>query len=217
VNGTIPVVRPVYFAIRNYLFYSNTPRNGEEKKIMSFLDKQRTALRYGKTKKSTAIKTTENTAERKRHGFTTFWLIFGIAISVVFFPSFCAYSLFADYTESAILLLDITCAVDIVAGILLLCWKKIGFTISIVTTSLVVLSDIISGHSIGYMLFNASMLAILFGVLHIRKNGKTAWEQLEWRKTIETPKPSRHQSGRLFFQLAISNEKMFGERCWLKQ
>lgn len=123
--------------------------------------------------------TAGNTAERKRHGFTTFWLIFGIASNAVFFPSFWAEWLFTEYTEAAILLLDVACAVDIVAGVLLLCWKKIGFTISIITTSLVMLSNIISGHSIGYMLFNASMLAILFGVLHIRKNGKTAWEQLE--------------------------------------
>jgi hypothetical protein len=157
---------------------------GDKKKIISFLDKQRTALGYGKTKKSTAIKTAVNTAERKRHGCTTFWLIIGIVMNLVFFPSILVeiayeYDIFVDYTENAIMLLDIACAIDIFACILLLCWKKIGFTISIITTSLVAGCEIISGHNIGYMLLNASMLAILFGVLHIRKNGKTAWEQLE--------------------------------------
>jgi hypothetical protein len=105
-------------------------------------------------------------------------------MNLVSFPSILVeiayeYDIFVDYTENAILLLDITCAIDIFACILLLCWKKIGFTISIITTSLVVGCEIISGHNIGYMLLNASMLAILFGVLHIHKNGKTAWEQLE--------------------------------------
>jgi predicted nucleic acid-binding Zn ribbon protein len=116
--------------------------------------------------------------ERKRHGFTTFWLIFSIVLNILLFPSFYSDSLFIDYTEGAILLLDVTCAIDIVSCILLLCWKKIGFAISIITTSLVAISDIISGHGIGYILLNASMLVILYGILQIRKNGKSTWEQL---------------------------------------
>ena len=117
--------------------------------------------------------------KRQRHGFTTFWLIFSIVSTLLFFPSFHSEWLFTDHTKGAILLLDIAFAIDIIAGILLLCWKRIGFIISIMTTLLVVIADIISGYSIGYILLNISMLAILYGILQIRKNGKSTWEQLK--------------------------------------
>jgi hypothetical protein len=69
--------------------------------------------------------------------------------------------------------------VSIVGYILLLLWKKIGFRVLIGVSIISLPFDIALGMNIGQILWSIVGILILWGILHIRKNGKTTWEQLE--------------------------------------
>jgi membrane associated rhomboid family serine protease len=127
--------------------------------------------------------TTVNVNERKRHGFTTFWLILSLISFIISGGSY----LFSTETiaqnlntsNELIMLFGFVSMVGIIGDILLLCWKKIGFWIFIGISVVSLILNMKIGLTIVQSLFGLIGLAIMWGVLHIRKNGKTAWEQLE--------------------------------------
>ena len=62
-------------------------------------------------------------------------------------------------------------------------WKMIGFTGYVATIVVVlVISLFIGNSSIIRLIYVIAGIAILYGVLQIKKNGKSAWENLEWGK-----------------------------------
>jgi hypothetical protein len=133
-----------------------------------------------------AIKSTSedsvNFIEHKRHGFTSFWLIFSL-ISFVIGGSIYLFSpaLITQYykvSSNLIMLYGIVSILGVVGNILLLCWKKIGFWVFIGISIVSLLLNILIGMNIGQILFGLIGIAVMWGVLHIRKNGKTTWEQL---------------------------------------
>jgi hypothetical protein len=139
-----------------------------------------------------------NTAPKERHGFTSFWLISG----AIFNPIVCLIYLFApDSMESLYnisgygyrfysgyaILAGLLMAAGTVAYIFLLSWKKAGFWLLVaVTISNNFLSVAIMGMNfILALFFSAISIAILWGILHIRKNGYTAWDHLNGNNSLE--------------------------------
>jgi len=125
----------------------------------------------------------ENTGDRPRarHGFVTFWLILGVCVGVIiFFDSFSrSTTIIANLFDYPIAYTRISAIVSIGSFVLLLYWKKIGFWLNVgngVIGTFVMFSD---GSFVALSLFfNALSVLINFGVLNIRKNGITTWEQL---------------------------------------
>jgi hypothetical protein len=121
--------------------------------------------------------------ERKRHGFVTFWLvlgvIFGPILGIMCFisPQFFAQS-YPNATYSSIMIMGLITMVGTIANILILCWKKIGLWLLFAVYGVSFLISISMGVNIGYILSSLVGIAIVYGILHIRKNGKTTWEQL---------------------------------------
>jgi hypothetical protein len=131
-----------------------------------------------------------NTIARKRHAFTTFWLIFSIIVSCFFGINFLPF-FYEGYDMSMTGILSLCFVVQLIACCLLLAWKKIGFWLYTLVPGVLLLVTIIlellNGRDVNvvmYMLIpffvvQGIFAAIMWGVLHLRKNGKTAWEQLE--------------------------------------
>jgi predicted nucleic acid-binding Zn ribbon protein len=125
---------------------------------------------------------TENIINRKRHGFTSFWLIFSLISYVIvgsiylFSPELIAQSYNAS--NGLIMLFGIVSIAGIIGNIFLLCWKKIGFWVFIGVAVVSLILNFVIGMNIGQILFGLVGIPIMWGILHIRKNGKTTWEQL---------------------------------------
>ena len=134
----------------------------------------------------------ENTENRpkERHGFVTFWLVFGICFGIYglidsfsgstnsFYNVLKLFNLMSDIQRT---FLTIQSIVYIVSYFLLLNWKKIGFWLIVGTDALS--AFILSGSGGGILLwlvFLAIKDVFLFGILSIRKNGISCWEQLTY-------------------------------------
>jgi predicted nucleic acid-binding Zn ribbon protein len=145
---------------------------------------------------------------RERHGFTSFWLIFSL-IGYVFSGFFIAfeheilsrywldsiksgvlyYPLFAVrlripmkigmYWDQLILFSVVANIIGIAGLVLLLRWKKIGFPLIVISYIIGFVFASIFGMIVGSFFGSIIGIAIIYGILHLRKNGKTAWEQLK--------------------------------------
>jgi predicted nucleic acid-binding Zn ribbon protein len=128
---------------------------------------------------------------RQRHGFTSVWLIFsliGFAFSgiqyllLLHIPGdfFQMIREAINISDEFIILLGIISLAGIAADVLLLKWKKIGFWIlcgvSVVSfvVNMIALKENILLNFLGLL-----GIAVMWGVLHISKDGKNTWEQLE--------------------------------------
>ena len=124
-----------------------------------------------------------NSTERKRHGFTSFWLIFSLICSVivggiyVFSPSIITQ--YYNVSSGLVMLYGFSAMAVVVGDILLLCWKKTGFWLFIGSSVVSLLLNMAIGMNFLQSLWGLIGIVIMWGILHIRKNGKTAWEQLE--------------------------------------
>jgi uncharacterized membrane protein SpoIIM required for sporulation len=122
--------------------------------------------------------------DRNRHGFVTFWLVLGVIFGPIaglmcFATPYSIAQYYPKASYSSIMSMGIISLADTVACILMLCWKKIGFWLWLGLSVVSIIISIGVGISIGYILSSFVGIAIMWGILHIRKNGKTTWEQLE--------------------------------------
>jgi len=146
---------------------------------------------------------TENSDTRKRHGFTSFCLIFGLVVFAIigvasFFASGATKIGYDKQSEAQLMATvavfnGIVCIGYTIGFVLLLCWKKIGFWIiaglSIISILIIVILAVmipnagstgsIMSSGLSGIAFRLIIVAIIWGVLHIRKNGKNTWEQLK--------------------------------------
>ena len=139
---------------------------------------------------------TGNITERKRHGFTSFWLIFSIIGNVIaganyFFSTELIAQSF-NASSGIIMLFGIVSITGIIGNILLLSWKKIGFWVFIGIAVVSLVLNFIIGINFGLILFSLVSIPIMWGILHIRKNGKTTWEQIK-EKEQEHQKKQKEQ------------------------
>ena len=131
----------------------------------------------------------------ERHGFTTFWLVLGVIFCFItgyiylFSPRFVMQMLYAQgYRPSTGLLglYGIIAMVGALCYILLLCWKRVGFWLFVITTIVQCPLAIKIGMNISQVIFGFASIAILWGILHIRKNGVSAWDYLTGNNTEDS-------------------------------
>lgn len=122
---------------------------------------------------------------KKRHGCVTAWLILMIiansitAISYLLMGDTILENLPNPTSKSTLILLAILGLANLAFAILLFQWKKWafwGFTASALITLVINLSI---GLSIGQSLLGLLGFILLYVVLQIKQDGKTAWENLE--------------------------------------
>ncbi|MDR3258149.1 MAG: zinc ribbon domain-containing protein [Fusobacteriaceae bacterium] len=128
------------------------------------------------------LQTSENNNKKKRHGFTTFWLIVTL-VSQIFSVATYLYSFrmlanFFNTSSNFFVLYIVAAIIGAVGTVLLLTWKKAGFWIFVGISIVNLILNLIIGISIGKILIGLIGVPIMWAVLQIRKNEKTTWEQL---------------------------------------
>jgi len=128
---------------------------------------------------ATAAPSVENSKnEKKRHGFTTFWLIAGIIFfSMMFFFSIIMPIFDPGFSRDVIATL--LSAVLIVGYVLVLHWRHFGFIIIVIATVIDVIVVIYTDGGLLDVLGPLVLLGLLYCVLLIRKDGKSTWAQLK--------------------------------------
>lgn len=127
-----------------------------------------------------------NTDQSKsRHGCLTAWLslmLIGNALTAllyVFEGNVVMESFPGEISYTMVMLLTILGFANVACAFLMLKWKKIGFWGFLVTSFLTLIVNLNVGLSIGQALLGLIGIGILFGVLQIKQDGESGWENLE--------------------------------------
>ena len=123
---------------------------------------------------------------KQRHGCVTAWLIFWIigfslvAIIYLFAAEFILSITQGELSKTMIISSGIIALASVVFTVLLLRWKKIGFWgyVGVIIVGFVMNLNTGSGIVLS-LLSGLISIAILYGVLQIKKNNVSAWENLE--------------------------------------
>ena len=128
----------------------------------------------------------ENTnIPKQRHGCVTAWLILMIiansltAILYLFAGDIVAQNFPGGISNSILILLAIFGIGNVIFSILLFKWKKIGFWGFLLTSIGSLIINLSIGLGIGQSLLGLVGIAILYGVLQIKKDNVPAWDNLE--------------------------------------
>ena len=122
---------------------------------------------------------------KERHGCVTAWLIFIIvansitAVLYLFAGDLVSNNIPGGISTSMMVLLGILGVANIVFAILLLSWNKIGFWGFLFVSIIALVINLNIGLGIGQSLFGLVGIAILFGVLQIKKDDVSAWDNLD--------------------------------------
>jgi hypothetical protein len=120
-----------------------------------------------------------------RHGCLTAWLVLVIVVNsltafvLLFKSEIITNSLPYDVSSAMIILLGISGIANVIFSIMLFKWKKIGFWGFVFTSLGVLFINLNIGLSIGQSLFGLVAVIILYGILHIKREGVTGWSNLE--------------------------------------
>jgi hypothetical protein len=122
---------------------------------------------------------------KQRHGCVTAWLIVMIIINSLFAIIYLFASdmitkyLPGNVSTRMIILLGIIGIGNVVFSVLLIQWKKIGFWGFIITSVAALIINLSIGLGIGQSVFGLVGIAVLYGVLQIKKDNIPAWDNLE--------------------------------------
>ncbi len=122
---------------------------------------------------------------KERHGCVTTWLIFMIiansitAILYLFAGDMISQNFPGEISTTTIILLGIMGNINIVFAILLLNWNKIGFWGFLVVSIAGLFINLSLGLGIGQSLLGLIGIIVLFGVLQIKKDNVSAWDNLD--------------------------------------
>ena len=123
--------------------------------------------------------------QKQRHGCVTAWLILMIiansltAILYLFAGDMVAQNFPGGISNSMLILLALLGIGNVVFSILLFKWMKIGFWGFLVNSIGVLIVNLSIGLGIGQSLFGLVGIAILYGVLQIKKDNVPAWDNLD--------------------------------------
>ena len=120
---------------------------------------------------------------KQRHGCVTFWLWLVLLVNaggvLQLIVSMCS-SAGMDYPVVAVVLMVLLGTCNVVASLLLMRWRKLGFYLFVASAlaELVVGLLLLDLHPVQSvtLLFN---IAIWWAVLQIRSDGRSAWSQME--------------------------------------
>lgn len=119
----------------------------------------------------------------KRHGFVTFWLWFMIVGNIISaIPSISEMIKYKDILEGTDVIFNI---INIIAIMLIMKWRKIGFFIFLFVCIKTLIFTIMhqSYFSVGALMLGVASCIIsplmLYIILQIRKYGVSCWDQLK--------------------------------------
>ena len=121
---------------------------------------------------------------KSRHGCVTAWLIFMIVVNSIVSLMYLLSNFFnimdiGGRSPLMVLLLALLGISNVIFSILLLKWKKIGFFGFIGTSIITFIINITIGLQIFQAVAGLIGIAILFGILQIKQEGVSAWDNLE--------------------------------------
>jgi len=122
---------------------------------------------------------------KQRHGCVTAWLILMIivnsliAVVYLFASDTIAGALPGDVSTLMIIILGIIGIGNVIFSVLLLQWKKFAFWGFVITSVCTFFINLSIDLGIGQSLFGLVSIAVFYGILQIKKDNVTAWENLE--------------------------------------
>jgi hypothetical protein len=122
---------------------------------------------------------------KKRHGCVTAWLILMIVVNsatALFYllaGEFISKNSPVEISSTMILLLGILGFANVFFAVLLLKWRKTGFWGFVATSIIALFINLGLGLGIGQSLSGLIGIAVLYGVLQIKVEEETAWNNLE--------------------------------------
>ena len=126
-----------------------------------------------------------NERPKQRHGCVTTWLILLIivnsifAILYLFFGDIIAQNFMGEISSPILILLAILVTANVIFSVLLLKWKKIGFFGFIISGIVALIVNLHIGIGIAQSIRGLFGIAILYGVLQIKKDNISAWKNLD--------------------------------------
>ena len=122
---------------------------------------------------------------KQRHGCLTAWLIYLIIaysiVSITYFFNTDEISEISPYkTSKNILLIYGSLGIlSIVFCILLFKWVRLGFWGILITSIIVLITQIINGHGIFQPLIGLFSIIVLYALLQLKKGNVSSWNNLE--------------------------------------
>ena len=121
---------------------------------------------------------------KQRHGCVTAWLvvmiiIHSLAAIIYLFASEFIMNNLPNVSKTMIVLLGVFSVANVIFAVMLFQWKKIGFWGFIGTSIVALIINLSVNISIGQVLGGLVGIAILYGILQIKKNNVTTWDNLE--------------------------------------
>ncbi|MFH1051234.1 MAG: hypothetical protein V1779_09955 [bacterium] len=122
---------------------------------------------------------------KQRHGCVTAWLILMIianslvAILYLFNGEMISQNLPGGISNSMLILLAIIGICNVVFSVFLFQWKKWAFWGFIISSLVSFIINLTIGIGIGQSVFGLVGIAILYGVLQIKKDNVSAWSNLD--------------------------------------
>ena len=123
--------------------------------------------------------------EKQRHGCVTAWLIImiianaGTALMYLFASDTIARALPGNVSDSMFYLLAFIGVMNVVFAVMLFQWKRWGFYGFIGTALAGFIINMNLGLPIVQCLLGLVGIGVLFGILQIRKNDVSAWDQMD--------------------------------------
>ncbi|MFT4661649.1 MAG: hypothetical protein ACI8XB_001929 [Patiriisocius sp.] len=124
-------------------------------------------------------------SSKQRHGCVTACLILMIvanslaAISYLFAGDLVSQNFPGGISSSLLILLAIMGIGNVIFSVLLYNWKKIGFWGFLLTSLVALVINLSLGLGIAQSIFGLAGIAILYGVLQIKQENATAWDNLD--------------------------------------
>jgi uncharacterized membrane protein (DUF485 family) len=122
--------------------------------------------------------------KKQRHGFVTAWLALFIMVNAItailyLFKSEMIANSFRGDVSTQMILLGIGSILNVVFVVLIFQWKKIAFWGLIINSIGAFVINSTLGAGLGQSLVGLLGLAFFFGVLQIKKDNVSTWENLE--------------------------------------
>jgi len=122
--------------------------------------------------------------EKQRHGCVTAWLVLVVVVNsfaaiIYFFASELIAWVMPNVSKTMNVLSGILCVAYVIFAVMLFQWKKIGFLGLIVSCIVASIINIYIGFGVVESVLGLGSIAILYGILQIKKDNVTTWENLE--------------------------------------
>ena len=127
----------------------------------------------------------ETTTQKQRHGCVTAWVVLMIitnsltAIIYLFASDLITNNLPGNVSTPMIILLGLVGIGNVVFSVFLFQWKKLGFWGFATTSVMALIINLSLGLGIGQSILGLVGIALLYGILQIKKDNVSAWDNLE--------------------------------------